>query len=529
MTALTNTVPQGTVIDVSPRLLAHGLLAPLRPSTKRPWLRSLINEASSDPAVVAAWQQTKPGCSWGLRIESDSLIVLDLERPGKGSPAGGIRMIDWVECENGKRLPDGPVATTESGGEHRYFLLPEQYRGQFKNWTSALPGVDVRVKGGLVVIPPDTNRQWIESPDDLDIPELPAWFCDLLLADRRVSNANRAESGSDVGTRRRAQSADAANDILRAHIPARQWFTLRCSPGFWQLWCRNRLMRDTSNSGYEFSIARVGYRCGLSTEQVAALVSAWWSRHNIHGNYDRLTKRIMPVALETVREYVESFQAEREAKQAGKTVNRILGLLRTLTSAAPSEIASNLDMPTNTVVKALGRMTCKGQLIHAAAGEYQIPQACIHTQNVTVEKCNGDNIASAVRGTMDTGHDSQQAGRSPAFARQITPRRLKHEAHRPYSHTPIFGARSISRPCHRRFLRSEGRPHSTLADWLVASRLRARNRRSAVVRDSILLLPRVSCWPIYRGPPHCWPVSGLPNRPATYLVLCAHNNHALSI
>lgn len=32
------------------------------------------------------------------------LIVLDLERPGKGSPCGGVRQISWIECERGKCL-----------------------------------------------------------------------------------------------------------------------------------------------------------------------------------------------------------------------------------------------------------------------------------------------------------------------------------------------------------------------------------------------------------------------------------------
>src|SRR2546428_3344620 len=117
------------MISVSPLLLAHGRLAPLHPGSKTPWLRSLIAGASNDPVQVAVWEREKPDCAWGVRI-TDELIVLDLERPGKGSFAGGARQIDWIECESGQRLPDGPLATTQSGGEHRYLTLPQAYRGR---------------------------------------------------------------------------------------------------------------------------------------------------------------------------------------------------------------------------------------------------------------------------------------------------------------------------------------------------------------------------------------------------------------
>jgi hypothetical protein len=47
----------------------------------------------------------KKGCALGLRITSDELIVLDLERPGKGSPVGGVCTLDRIECEQIGRFP----------------------------------------------------------------------------------------------------------------------------------------------------------------------------------------------------------------------------------------------------------------------------------------------------------------------------------------------------------------------------------------------------------------------------------------
>jgi hypothetical protein len=34
-----------------------------------------------------------------------------------------------------------------------------------KNWTAAFPGIGVRVKSGLIAIPPSAGREWIKSFD----------------------------------------------------------------------------------------------------------------------------------------------------------------------------------------------------------------------------------------------------------------------------------------------------------------------------------------------------------------------------
>ncbi len=395
------------MIEISERLLQLGRIVPIHPGTKRPWVRSVIASASSDPAVISKWAKTRPGCAWGLRIESNDLIVLDLEGTGKGN---GRRTLDWIECDHGLRLPDGPVSTTPSGGRHMYFRLPQAYIGKIRNWTRALPGIDVRVRGGLVVIPPSPGRMWLESFDDLALEELPEWFLHELLDGRDsgpdgasgqfypkkgmnidsslhqppgpVNTSVRTLTNTDASVPKQSGSrtdadyigtnADACGHkpVKRKRIPVAiqninrsTWCKLFRSRGFAAVWNRRADFRDQSNSAYEFSLCIRGYRAGLTTAQVVGLVSAWWAHHSLTSDITRLAQRIAPAAWEQVREYVEQYRAAQEATKKAKTRDRILAILsgRTMT---PAEIAKALNITRNTAKLACRRMTAAGQLSH---------------------------------------------------------------------------------------------------------------------------------------------------------------------
>lgn len=150
---------------------------------------------------------------------------------------------------------------------------------------------------------------------------------------------------------------------------------------------KTRRLNDTSNSAYEFSLAKYCYLCGLTTEQVAAVISAWWIKHKITGDYDRLTQRIMPAAWEQARPSVEAFQEERQSKAAGKTANRILAYIYQYGSAMPAEVATALDISRQSAFNLLKRLAVAGQLAHSQTGTYTLPTR-IHTGNVYVEFIN---------------------------------------------------------------------------------------------------------------------------------------------
>lgn len=88
-----------------------------------------------------------------------NLCVLDIDhRPERAWDAGKIHN----ELKMRFGLPDSPVTSTPSGGFHLWLRLPEGVKA--KNWTSQsgrfpITGIDVRTKGGLIVVPPS------ERPD----------------------------------------------------------------------------------------------------------------------------------------------------------------------------------------------------------------------------------------------------------------------------------------------------------------------------------------------------------------------------
>lgn len=339
------------MIDVSPLLLQHGRLLPLHPDLKKPWLLEVINTATNDPTTIAEWVATKPGCGWGLRIDSDELIVLDLERPGKGSACGGVRSVEWSELDAGQRLPFGPVATTQDGGQHRYYRLPEAYRGRLKNWPSVLPSVDLRVKGGMVCLPPSKGRMWIESLDDCDLPELPSWFCELILDGRAQSSTHtgQTESATDKGGLGQVVHVPHVPHFPGAGIKPNQWYSLFHSRDFLQVWSRARKMpRDNSQSSFEFSLSMRAFGLEWSREQVVTLLRTWWTTHGLAGDETRLVRRIFPGAWKASREFKEGREQDARDKQAAKvaakTRTKILDYLRTHGPSTPKEVAIGIGI-----------------------------------------------------------------------------------------------------------------------------------------------------------------------------------------
>lgn len=104
----------------------------------------------------------------GIALPPD-IVVLDIDhRPERGWQADEIRerlFWDFVV------LGDAPEAKTPSGGRHVWLRLPKGATA--RNWTSAhgrfpVDGVDIRTKGGFVIVPPSIRAdggayQWLSG------------------------------------------------------------------------------------------------------------------------------------------------------------------------------------------------------------------------------------------------------------------------------------------------------------------------------------------------------------------------------
>ena len=158
---------------ISPKLLSLCRLLPWHPVKKKPWLHEVIKDATNDRKVLLKWQRTKKNADWAIRLESEQIIVLDFDRPGKaGCVAGGLHTLSDLEAKHQQSIPrSGPMERNETGGQHWYFILPFEYRGRMKNWNPMFPnaGIDIRVTGGNVVIPPTVGRSWIRSFDEAEL------------------------------------------------------------------------------------------------------------------------------------------------------------------------------------------------------------------------------------------------------------------------------------------------------------------------------------------------------------------------
>src|SRR5215203_2556672 len=106
-------------------------------------------------------------------------------------PVSGVLVLDVDGSEGEDELrkhghPVTPMVRTASGGLHLYFKHPEQH---VRTGIRVAPGLDVKATGGYVVAPPTLGPngqpyEWIVSPEEAELAELPGWLMDLLTRER---------------------------------------------------------------------------------------------------------------------------------------------------------------------------------------------------------------------------------------------------------------------------------------------------------------------------------------------------------
>jgi O-acetyl-ADP-ribose deacetylase (regulator of RNase III) len=105
-----------------------------------------VNDASSDPAVVAGWWRRFPQANVGLAT-GVAFDALDADGPD------GAAALRAFAADHALELPPGPLVRTGSGGWHLY-LAPT---GLGNPSPRGLPRVDWRGRGGYVVAPPSRH------------------------------------------------------------------------------------------------------------------------------------------------------------------------------------------------------------------------------------------------------------------------------------------------------------------------------------------------------------------------------------
>ena len=212
------------------------------PGRKVPLTAHGLHDATTDPAVIAAWWHRWPTAGVAIATGAASgIIVLDVD-----PRHGGDDTLHDRERAHG-RLPDTPRVFTGGGGLHVYLAHPG---GAVPCSAGALgTGLDVRGDGGYVVAPPSRHPSgrgyaWEvgASPEDVPLAPVPKWLLELRVCppagEPRPADewAALVRDGADAGARNQAV-ARLAGYLLRCR-PAprvvlelvRAWSASRCRP-----------------------------------------------------------------------------------------------------------------------------------------------------------------------------------------------------------------------------------------------------------------------------------------------------------
>lgn len=153
-------------------------LFPLAAGRKTPITKNGQDDATNDPAVLAAWAREYPTANAGIHCAPSALYVVDVDSaPGKV----GTETWDALILEHGHT--ETLTVRTRSGGLHFYYRMPD---GDALTNTAGKLGKNIDTRGnGYVVAPGSFVEQdgisgTYEIVSDVDIADLPQWIADAV-------------------------------------------------------------------------------------------------------------------------------------------------------------------------------------------------------------------------------------------------------------------------------------------------------------------------------------------------------------
>jgi hypothetical protein len=185
---------------------------PLWENSKKPFLDKWQIKACTDPGIISAWYRSS-NHNIGLATGADSgCIVFDWDGPQ------GFGVRNMLAAKYG---PLPLTVTVKTGkGEHGYFRHPGEIVRNKQN-QPLFPGWDLRGDGGYVVAPPSRHPnghtyEWIRSPWEYDLQDLPEAYLDLIIKPPPVEpgQPKQATPPSVHCARLEAHNQDSARDSL---------------------------------------------------------------------------------------------------------------------------------------------------------------------------------------------------------------------------------------------------------------------------------------------------------------------------
>jgi hypothetical protein len=158
-----------------------------------------VHSATLDEGRISAAWRARPGALVAVALGPAGLVIIDCDRHDPNRD--GVESLLELEAVHGE-LPEGPLAFTAGGGGHHYFRAPGGVE-ELPALVTLAPGVELLSGARYVVAPPSRRpdgRMWTwaagQSPDEVDLPKLPAWVVELARATRATPSggAGRPEA-----------------------------------------------------------------------------------------------------------------------------------------------------------------------------------------------------------------------------------------------------------------------------------------------------------------------------------------------
>ena len=133
-----------------------------------------VKDATTDERQLRAWWAQWPEANIGGALGLDGLWVLDVD-----GASGEAALADWLRLR-GHVLPPTATVRTGGGGLHYWWRGGERMP---RNRVGVLHHVDVRSRGGYVVLPPSlhrSGRRYERTSAVASIAEPPAWLVGLV-------------------------------------------------------------------------------------------------------------------------------------------------------------------------------------------------------------------------------------------------------------------------------------------------------------------------------------------------------------
>jgi Bifunctional DNA primase/polymerase, N-terminal len=145
---------------------------PVDAGTRRPLTAHGAYDATSDFAVISAKLRNCPTADLALHVPASALVV-DLDVKGNKRGLADFERFDGRD----PTAVETPQASSPSGGLHLIFSASQPYPNAVAIKGT---GVDLRWRGGYVVLPGDGNgRRWVKRLSTTPIAPAPAWIAEM--------------------------------------------------------------------------------------------------------------------------------------------------------------------------------------------------------------------------------------------------------------------------------------------------------------------------------------------------------------